>query len=333
MLRQIAPSALFLALAAPASAAPERLDPRFFEQLRVADARLATAAHRLVTANVALCAERQPAPGLVLHAIDQYPPTERDAARAAFGFDRPVAVELVVSDGPADRAGVRPNDSVRAVNGRAVPSVGSDVPATSATRDAALALLADQPADAPVTLALVRAGVTREAEVPASPGCRAAFEVLLGPGMVAKSDGRIVQIGARVLEKFDDVALAVVVAHELAHLILRHRARLETAGVRWGLLSEFGRNRRLFRRTEDDADLLSVALLYNAGFDPASAPAFWRAHGDEVSGGFGGVFRARTHGSPGVRARALDAAVATIPMGAARPYVPAVLATRDQPLR
>jgi hypothetical protein len=317
-----------LALVLVASAPPQQLDAAGYEALRAVDLRLATIAHRLVTANAALCRERQPATGAVLHALDQYEPAGREVARRVFGFAAPVAIEAVVPGSPAAAAGLAQNDGVVAIGDRAMPAPTTDN-ATSATRDAALALLAAEPADAPTRWRVTRGGAERALTAAAAPGCRAAFEVLLGPKLAASSDGRIVQIGVRFFERYTDAEVAVVVAHELAHTVLRHRVRLEAAGVKWGLLAEFGRNRRLFRRTEDEADLLGLHLLRNAGYDPASAPAFWRAHGDAVGGGF---FRARTHGSAGARAAALEAEIARLPADAPRPFTPPVLATRDQPL-
>jgi len=316
-----------VALVAAGPAPAQRLDAAGFEALRGVDLRLATIAHRLVTANVALCRERQPATGAVLHAIDQYDAADRATVRRVFGFPAPVSVEAVVP-GSAAAGALAAGDGVEAVGERAVPAPGDTGggAGTSATRDAAIALVAGLPADRPTRWRLADG---RTVTLAASPGCRAAFEVLLGPGLSASSDGRVVQLGVRFFERYTDAEIAVVVAHELAHVILRHRVRLEAAGVKWGLLAEFGRNRRLFRRTEDEADLLGLHLLRNAGYDPASAPAFWRAHGGEVGGGF---FRARTHGSAGARARALEAEIAAVPADAPTPYLPPVLATRDQPL-
>ncbi|PAX09211.1 M48 family metallopeptidase [Sphingomonas lenta] len=319
-----------LLVAAPVRASAQQPDAAWFERLRAADMRLATIAHRLVTGNVALCAERQPATGMVLHAVDQYAPATRAAARAAFGFERPVAVELVVPGTAAAAAGVPANAAVTAVNGRAMPAPAGGAEPTGATRDAALAVLAEQPADAPLRLDLVQGGVARTVTVAASPGCRAAFELLLGPKMTAKADGRIVQIGVRFLERYGDEDVAVVIAHELAHIILRHRVRLEAAGAQWGFRSEFGRNRGLFRRTEEEADLLGLHLLRNAGYDPASAPRFWREHGGDIDHG---LFRSRTHPSSGARARMLEAELARLPAGAPTPYLPPVLANRDVALR
>lgn len=316
-------------LAATPAPAPPRADMRAeLEVLRGHDARLAAIGWRLATANRALCRTLAPTPGWALHALGQYGPAARDAARASFGFERPVAVELVVPGSPAAAAGVEAADSLAAVAGRALPDAIPSRKASSRDRDAAAALVAAQPADAPLPVTLVRGGVSRDVTIPASPGCRGAFEVLAGDELSASSDGAVVQIGGRFLRDYRDEEIAVIVAHELAHTILDHRARLNAAGVKRGLLKEFGRNARLFRRTEDDADRLAVALLYNAGYDPASAAAFWREH----AGLDGGLFRSRTHGSTEARAALSAAAAAAIPAGAARPYIPPMLATQNEPL-
>ena len=305
------------------------VDPGYWTALRSVDGRMAAVAYRLATGNAALCRELQPVPGLQLHAIDQYSAQAQPGARAAFGFATPVQVEAVAADGAAARAGVLADDGVIAINGVAVATPAPRATDTSTTRDAAQALLATQPAAAPLRLALQRASRRLDITVPASPGCRSAFEVLLGPGMEASSDGRVVQVSVRFFERFGDDAIAAIVAHELSHTILRHQARLEVAGVKWGLASEFGRNARLFRRTEEDADRLSVHLLRNAGYDPAAAVRFWREQGAGIDGG---LFRSPTHPSAKARADALAAEVGTLPQPGARDDAPAILATRDQPL-
>lgn len=301
-----------------------------FEVMRSADLRLATIAHRLTTANLALCRSVAPAPGLVLHAADQYDPALRSGLKSIFGFDGPVSVEAVVQGSAAERAGIEQNDSITAVAGvQLAPSAEGATRASSATRDAAVAAIARQPLDAGLSLELVRAGARLSVPVPPSPGCASRFEILLGRGLIASADGSLVQIGMRFFEAYDDTEIAVVIAHELSHNILRHRVRLEAAGVKRGLLAEVGRNGRLFRRSETDADLLSVSLLRNAGYDPNAAVRFWREHGDAVGGGF---FRSRTHASAGARAKAIAAEIAAIPATAPTPYLPAILGTRDRPL-
>ena len=289
-----------VAVAAPAVAA----DPdtaATFDALRQVDGRMAAIAYRLTTANAPLCRSLAPTPGWAIHSLGQYDPALRDQARASFGFETPIAVEAVVPGSAAAKAGVRAGDSIVSVDGRPIGSGAPGKDASSAARDAAVEQIAGLPADRPLSVELMRVGLTRTVTIPASPGCRSAFEVLLGPGMTASADGRIVQIGVRFFERYTDDEVAVVVAHELSHNILRHAARLEAAGVKRGLLSEVGRNGRLFRLTEDQADLLGAYLLRNAGYDPQIAVRFWREHGGDVDGG---LFRSRTHPSSSARAKA-----------------------------
>ena len=292
------------------------------------DRRLAGIAWRLTTANVALCRDTQPVTGATLHAIDQYP-----AEVAAGGqYAAPVMVELVLPDTPAARAGLMENDGLLAVAGTPVPAPAATGTVTSATRNAAQALIAARPVASPLPLT-IRRGVgaaARTITVAPVPGCRVEFEVLAGNKLGASSDGQVVQVGGRLFELFDDDQIAVVVAHELGHAVLRHRARLEAAGVRWGVLSEFGRNGRLFRETETEADLMGAYLLRNAGWDPRIAVTFWREQGGKIDGG---LFRSRTHPSSAARAAAIERELATVPADAPTPYLPPLLERRDAPLR
>lgn len=298
--------------------------------LRDVDARMAGIAYRLTTANAALCRDLAPTPGWAIHGIGQYDPSLRDDARAVFGFETPVAVEAVVPGGPAARAGIRAGDSLVAIDGAAVGGSATVRAASSVDRDAVSARIAALPPARAMSVTVVRDGAARTVAVPPSPGCRSNFEVLLGPKMTATADGAIVQLGVRFFERYTDDEIAVVVGHELAHNILHHRERLDAAKVSRGLLSEVGRSGRLFRRTEDDADLLGLYLIRNAGYDPTNAVRFWREHGGDVDGG---LFRSRTHASSKARAKALADEIARIPVNAPIPYIPPIVASRDQPLQ
>ncbi|MFS0774056.1 peptidase M48 family protein [Sphingomonas sp. 1P08PE] len=308
-----------------AAAPPPSSDDRAVAR---ADAMLARIGYRLATANVALCDRRAPTPGWLVQAVDQYVTQPLPAGTTVDGFPTPVAIGAVVPGGPAAAAGVREGDGLAAIADSAVPSPPAGPPSTR-TRDAALALVDRQPADRPLVVTLRRADADRPVTIAASPGCRATFEVVPGKAMIANSDGQVVRIGVRFFDRYDEAAVAAVVAHELAHIVLHHRERLATAGVSWGMFSELGRSGRLFRRTEDEADLLGVALLRNGGWDPAAASRFWREHGGDVDGG---LFRSRTHASSKARAAAIDAAIASAPADRALPWRPPVLATRDRPL-
>ncbi|HVF93377.1 MAG TPA: PDZ domain-containing protein, partial [Sphingomonas sp.] len=206
---------LAAALVLLAAAAPPREDPAAtFTALRAVDARMAAIAYRLVTANAPLCRDLVPVPGWAIHSLGQYDPALRVQARAAFGFETPIAVEAVVPDSPAARANIAAGDSIAAIN--STPLAGTPrATADSSARDAANAVVARQPVAAPLRVELLRAGVRRTAGVVATPGCPGSFEILLGPGMDASADGRIVQVAVRFFERYTDDQVAVVVAHEL----------------------------------------------------------------------------------------------------------------------
>ena len=119
-------------------------------------------------------------------------------------------------------------------------------------------------------LGLRRGAASRTLEVRAERGCASRFLILPSRQLNAFANGRSVQVTSRLAEEVRrEDELAAVLAHEFAHHVLRHRARLDAAGVERGLLGNFGRNARLIRETEEEADRLSVWLLARAGYDPA----------------------------------------------------------------
>lgn len=317
---------------AVASVSPTRAaapDAAFFAALRAADLRVASIGYRLATANAALCRVTQPMFGMPVQAIDQFAPDSLAAARQAFGFDAPIVVEAVVPGGPADRAGIRAGDSLLAVNDRAMPAPAGRE--TASTRLTAEALIAGQPVAAPAAFALRRAGVPLTVTVAPVAGCHVNAEMMLSQRWEADSSGATIRISSRFVEAFEDWAIAAVLAHEMAHSVLAHDARLKAAGVTRGLTAEFGRSARLWRQVEDEADRMSAWLLFNAGFDPLAGARFWRSYGGRI--GEGGLFQSNTHSRPGTRAANITTEAGAIPSSAARPAMPPMLALRDQPLK
>ncbi|MEO5866056.1 MAG: PDZ domain-containing protein, partial [Sphingomonas sp.] len=221
--------------AAPtASALPaEAPNAAYFAALRAADLRVAAIGYRLTTANAALCRDLQPQLGMPIQALDQYGAAARTAADMAFGFEAGVAVEDVVPNAPAMRAGVRAGDSLISLNGSALPAkpMRSDSAATADTRLAVEHAIAALSPNGPLTIGLRHGGHDRAVTVTPVAGCRTGIELMIGPGFDADSDGEKIRIGSRFVETFDDADVAGVIAHELAHTILAHRKRLEAAKV------------------------------------------------------------------------------------------------------
>jgi hypothetical protein len=303
-----------------------------FETLRAADLRLATIGERLIVANAPLCARTKPATGLVLHDLAQYEPDARASAVAHFGFASAIAVEAVVPDSAAAKAGVQVDDSLIAIDGM---PIGLPLPAAEAKATTARALQLDQTldragADGVITLSLIRRGAPVTATLRPVPACRTRFELSLERNLNSEADGAIVQVAAGMFEAFrDDDEAAAILAHELAHNLLRHRERLDAAGVERGPLEGFGRAVGYIRRTEIEADLVGVALALNAGYDPAAASRFWRWFGPKHNDS---IFLSRTHPKWSTRAKLIDREVARLATLSVRPVRPPLLAAADQPL-
>lgn len=288
---------LALALSWPAQAG-------LLETMRDMDTRLASIMFRLTTRNVSSCSHSMPATGMVVHALEQYGPDVQDEARMLFKFPATMSILTIVPGSPASIAGLVPGDGITSINGIAVREADTNDWGTSSRRDEIERYISSLPPAGAIRLSIRRDDREFTVDVEPAPACRTRFEVSPGLGDWAISNGETIQLSARFLARFSDNALAVVAAHELAHNILGHRARLERDNVRGGLAGAFGRSARLVRDAEDEADRFSVHLLSNAGFNPMMAVDFWRGEGRAIGGG---LFHAPTH--RGARARAALMAV------------------------
>lgn len=305
---------------APATEAPA------FEDIRAVDAELAGIGYRLAVANASLCDRQEPGLGIQLHTPTQYGTGVRDAAIRHFHLDGPAGLEAVIAGSPAALADVRPDDTLLGAGSVHFDPADLQAEAGTTALIKVAAQIAQLPADRPLELYIRRDGLDQVRMVNPVPACRTRFEVAAGPDFIAKADGEMVQIGSRFFADYPDLAAAPI-AHELAHNILHHRERLEAKGVDYGLMSGFGSNVRYFRQTELEADILSVSLLANAGYDPQIAVRFWGLFGPAHAGG---ILRSRSHPAWQDRVTTIEHAIDAL--GQARPQRPEVLIQRDKPL-
>lgn len=298
------------------------------EAMRAADLNLTTIGFRLSVAAAALCDRTEPGTGLQLHAIDQYPPSARPAIRTHFLLSGSVGVEGVVPGSPAERAGVQQDDTVVRI-GDVIPAEPDAGEMTTATVAGLHAQVAGLPPAAPIPLIVRRGASEYRLVIAPMPACRTRYELRISNRFDARANGELIQITSRYLEDTPAELLPAVVAHELAHNILRHRERLSAAGAEFGLASGLGRNVGLFRQTEIEADILSVHLLARAGYPPVIAERFWREVGPSL---LAGRIRSRSHPPLKERAATIAAEAARVVAGGSAAPLPEFYLKRNQPL-
>ncbi|HEX8525664.1 M48 family metalloprotease [Allosphingosinicella sp.] len=277
-----------LALAGPAAA---RLAEPRAEQvqaeapgstLRDSDYRIGRIVYRLGSAARAHCPDRFPLTGLLFHHLAEYRPADRAEAIRRYGLDSGPGILAVIPDSPAARSGLAAGDVLVSVNGRPFPAPASVGAEEQSKRwrlrvEAPEILLEEQLRLGPVRLEVRRDGRSFPLTLESVPGCPARGRLARSGQANAFADGRYAIMTTRFLRFFrSDDELAVALAHELAHNILRHPQQLEAQGVPNGILRHIGRNARLVRATEEEADRLSVRLLWSAGYDLAAIIPFWR---------------------------------------------------------
>ena len=245
-----------LAVASPQAVAIRRLADQ--------DLRVATIGYRLARASSELCPGQIAPSGLVLQDAAQYAPEDRGAAREALGLADAVTVVGVVKGSAAEAAELRDGARIVAVGGAPVDaSVAHDGYARVAQAEDALER-ALRGGDAVVTGRLQDRTVT--VRLHPQPGCSSRFQIVPGRALNAKADGRYIQIdGAMVDFAGTDADLAVVIAHELAHNVLRHKALHMRS-----------------QEAEYQADRLGVWLMARAGYDVSAVVPFWTRLGQRT---------------------------------------------------
>lgn len=259
--------------------------------LQALDQRVLSVGHRLSVAATDLCEGGVPIAGFLIHDLSQYPVSARADVRRVFGFDTAPQVLATAEGGAAAGAGLRIDDAIVAIEGQGVAladDASNSYRRTAAVVDAVEAAVAD----GDIALSVERSDGAHEISWRAERGCPSRFGTRTGQSLDALADGIEVQVNVALVEfAGDDGELAAVVAHEFAHNLLRHRARLNAAGVNRGFFGQFGRSGRMVRMTEEEADRLSVYLVARAGYPVESLLRFWERFASRRSD----FLRAPTH--------------------------------------
>jgi len=241
-------------------------DVAAYQALAQQDLRLATNGYRLAQANAPFCDRKTVSPGWVLHDEAQYP--DKGTAKTAFIFRSPVAISSVVAGGEAAQRGLQAGDGIAAVDGIDVtgPNIVKNGRATARVAKIQTLLEAAFAKTGTAIVSMKTEAGPKDVKLQPSAVCSSVFWVDTKTKLDAGADGVSVRVtqGLMAFAAADDAELAAVVAHEMAHNLLRHRDRLAVTG----------RAKKDILATEIEADRLSVWLMHNAGYDPAAAPRF-----------------------------------------------------------
>lgn len=297
-----------LALAAPAEAyRPDEAAPLL--ALQAMDQRVAAIAHRIAIANRDICPRIDAIAGFSVHTLDQYPRKNRKTVAETFGFGDTPVILLVAPGSAAEQAGLRTGDHILALNGirlAAAPTRKRRYARTRAFED----LLESALASGPVDIAYARAGVAATTRLQPEPGCVSRVQIVPSRRLNAGADGTYAQLTTGIVNFAEgDDELALVIAHEMAHNILGHRAALDAQNVSRGLLKIVDGSAGKIKVTEEEADYLALYLMARAGFSVDAAPGFWDRYGRAMGPSF---LSDGTHPGRGARMRAAEAAIAEI---------------------
>jgi len=260
-LRLVAIPALFTC-AVPAHARGKQ--PAWPNQLRIEMQRLADVGWQVRMAAGTLCPAQSNGIGASFDYIAAYSPAMRAAVMGATGMGDLPQVAAVAKGSPADIAGLRPGDEIQTIDGRPVSAMiaGSAQPALFA--DELEMFLSQGVPGSRVALTVRRNGASLALDVQGRGICSTQILYKFESGVDAYADAgrnRVAVTSGMISFNDDDGALAMVVAHELGHII-----RLD------GKAGSIGERRRM----EDRADMIGGALARCAGYDLDRAAEFYR---------------------------------------------------------
>lgn len=302
--------AVFLLAAAPAQTG---------SSLRGDDYRVARVAYRIATDAARFCPNKAPLSGLQFHHLADYLPPDQTGMIARFGLDRGLGVLSVVEGAPAAAAGLVAGDVLLAANGVPLslsPSELAGLPPDRprAARDAIEARLAAQTLRGAADLTILREGKQITLRLAPRPGCPAQVRLARSDeARAVTSRGRIVLTTALLAEVRSDDELAVIVGHELAHIVLGHADQLSQSPQ--PLIDLTGAQAGRVYRTEVEADRLGLRLAWAAGYDLRVAIPMWR----RLYAKYDGPRLFRTHPSLRVREQLIRETLAQLQAGAKRP--------------
>lgn len=232
------------------------------------DYRLEIIGFKLATSNPSLCESPAILTGMMLHDESGYSEKLRARAKARYALGSGFGILQVVPDSPAAAVGLKRGDEIIALNGVPMTEFAPNLVRRSASYDRTQQFrdtLDAQLRRGPAILLVERDGTSRELSLSGTPGCGGHNVLIDSNELNAWSDGTNVAVTSRMVEfAGSDDELAFVVAHEMAHNILKHSKKFSLGKL---IMAEFGIGSGKVRKAELAADELAVEIMATAGYD------------------------------------------------------------------
>lgn len=225
--------------------------------------RLSRVAAPLQIANASLCPDTIRDPGFYTHRLEDYPAPIRPMAEIMLGLEtNGLFVREVRSGTSAAQQRIEPGDQIIAVNQN---KISSD-PMMTTYNEAVLR----NGFDSVLSKVKIRTPEGRDyvARIRPQTACAIPAKVVFSQRVNGHTDGREVLITSALMTSVpDDTNLALVIAHEMSHVIGGHAGKPQSQGL------------------ELEADRMALVLMARSGYDVDGAMAYWERASHPHDGG------------------------------------------------
>ena len=233
------------------------------EEYQDLNLRLARVAAPLRLKNKSLCPNTRRDPGFTIHKLEDYPEAIRPMAEALLGV-KPggLYVRAVRPNTSAEQARLEAGDQILGVNGNMIsPKPLMDTYNRAVLRNGFESVLSKVNIRTPN-------GQEYLARIRPDTACDIPVKVIFSNDINGHTDGTDVLITSALMQSVpDDTNLALVIAHEMAHVIAGHAEMFPT------------------QELELDADRMALVLMARAGYDVKAAVAYWKDAAHPHEGG------------------------------------------------
>ena len=232
--------------------------------------RLERIASRIKIANADLCDFTENDIGLSTHTLNDYPQELQGAAQHYLNVGQGLTVRTVRPESPAHKAGLRTGDQIISINDAplrdgplfADPKLAGSIAKAVFHKTLDNVALTDK-----AIIDYQRGGSTRQSELAVTPKCKLPVTLFFSEDINGHLIDDEIWMTSGLLQTIrEDVRVAYIMAHEMAHA-LRGHSDAHTPVI------------------ELDADSAGLIILARAGYDPDELATFWAEQIDLFDGG------------------------------------------------